>query len=122
LASVEETYTHRTSKSKAFHDRIAASLPGGETRSVAGYDPHPVVLLAGTGQLVRDLDDNEYLDLLNNYTSLIHGHSHPQITAAVLGALPGGTVFPAPPAPISRAAEGIMALWPDRLWAGDPRS
>jgi glutamate-1-semialdehyde 2,1-aminomutase len=96
LASVEETYTHRTSKSKAFHDRIAASLPGGETRSVAGYDPHPVVLLAGTGQLVRDLDDNEYLDLLNNYTSLIHGHSHPQITAAVLGALPGGTVFPAP--------------------------
>lgn len=96
MASVEQTFVRRTRQSKASRDRLAASLPGGETRSVAGYAPYPVALIAGTGNTVRDLDDNEYLDLLNNYTSLVHGHSHPRITAAVHQALPRGTVFPAP--------------------------
>ena len=96
MASVEEAFTRRTTASKAEYDQLAASLPGGETRSVAGYEPYPVVLVHGAGNTVRDLDGNEYLDLLNNYTSLVHGHSHPRITAAVAAALPGGTVFPAP--------------------------
>jgi len=111
LASVEAAFTSRTRRSKAEYERLAASLPGGETRSVAGYEPYPVVLVHGTGNTVRDLDDNEYLDLLNNYTSLVHGHSHPRITAAVAAALPGGTVFPAP-----HPAQGQLAgLLADRL-------
>jgi len=108
LASVEETFSRRTAMSKAEHARLAASLPGGETRSVAGYAPYPVVLLRGAGNTVRDLDGNEYLDLLNNYTSLVHGHSHPRITAAVAAALPGGTVFPAPHPAQGRLA-GLLA-------------
>jgi glutamate-1-semialdehyde 2,1-aminomutase len=112
LASVEETFTRRTSKSRASRAKIAASLPGGETRSVAGYDPYPVVLIAGAGSKVRDLDDNEYLDLLNNYSSLVHGHSHPQITAAVIDALPRGTVFPAPHPAQGRLAERLAARLP----------
>lgn len=108
MASVEEAFTCRTAKSKAEHERLAASLPGGETRSVAGYAPYPVVLVHGAGSTVRDLDDNEYLDLLNNYTSLVHGHSHPRITAVVAAALPGGTVFPAPHPAHGRLA-GLLA-------------
>jgi glutamate-1-semialdehyde 2,1-aminomutase len=108
LASVEEAFTRRTPLSKAEHEQLAASLPGGETRSVAGYEPYPVVLVHGAGPTVRDLDGNEYLDLLNNYTSLVHGHSHPRITAAVAAALPGGTVFPAPHPAQGRLA-GLLA-------------
>ena len=112
MASVEETFTRRTTRSKAEHGKMAASLPGGETRSVAGYEPHPVVLIAGAGAVVRDLDGNEYLDLLNNYTSLVHGHSHPQITAAVSEALPHGTVFPAPHPAQGRLAQRLAARFP----------
>ena len=77
-----------------------------------GYDPYPVALMAGAGSRVRDLDGNEYLDLLNNYTSLVHGHSHPQITAAVREALPGGTVFPAPHPAQGHLAERLAARFP----------
>jgi glutamate-1-semialdehyde 2,1-aminomutase len=104
VTSVRETFISRTAMSKEQHARLVASLPGGETRSVAGYPPYPVVLISGAGSTVRDLDGNEYLDLLNNYTSLVHGHSHPRISEAVREALPSGTVFPAP-----HPAQGLLA-------------
>jgi glutamate-1-semialdehyde 2,1-aminomutase len=70
--------------------------PGGETRSVSHYDSYPVVLAEGHGALVRDVDGNEYIDVLNNCTSLVHGHGFGPITEAVQAVLPKGTVFPAP--------------------------
>ncbi len=112
MASIEAAFARRTAKSRAECDRLTASLPGGETRSVAGYQPYPVVLVAGAGNTVRDLDGNAYLDLLNNYTSLVHGHSHPRITAAVREALAQGTVFPAPHPAQGRLAELLAARMP----------
>ena len=35
------------------------------------------------GATLIDVDGNEYLDFLNNYTSLIHGHGHPHVTRAI---------------------------------------
>jgi glutamate-1-semialdehyde 2,1-aminomutase len=112
MISVLDRYVHRTRASQAHHARLLASLPGGETRSIAGYDPYPVVLMAGSGGGVRDLDGNEYLDLLNNYTSLVHGHGHPEIIGAVRSALPEGTVFPAPHPAQGRLAEQLVARFP----------
>ncbi len=112
MASVEEIFTRRTGKSKEEHDRLTGLLPGGETRSVAGYEPYPVALVDGAGSRVRDLDGNEYLDLLNNYTSLVHGHGHPRITAALREALPHGTVFPAPHHSQGRLAELLAGRLP----------
>jgi glutamate-1-semialdehyde 2,1-aminomutase len=43
------------------------------------------------------------LDLLNNFTSLIHGHGHPGITAAITAQAAKGTVYAAP-------VEGQLAL------------
>jgi glutamate-1-semialdehyde 2,1-aminomutase len=63
---------------------------------VTHYDPYPVVLAEGHGALVCDVDGNEYIDVLNNYTSLVHGHGFGPITEAVQAVLTGGTVFPAP--------------------------
>jgi glutamate-1-semialdehyde 2,1-aminomutase len=71
-------------------------LPGGETRSIAHYPPYPVVLRGGEGPLVYDIDGNEYVDVLNNYTALVHGHAHPRLTAAIQESASLGTVFPAP--------------------------
>ena len=42
------------------------------------------------------MDGNVYLDLLNNFTSLIHGHGHPRITAAIAAQAAKGTVYAAP--------------------------
>jgi glutamate-1-semialdehyde 2,1-aminomutase len=37
----------------------------------------------GSGCRLWDVDGNCYLDVLNNYTSLIHGHAHPAVVQAV---------------------------------------
>lgn len=91
-----EQFQRMTPSSAALRDRFTRSLPGGETRSVAYFAPYPVVIASGTRATVTDVDGNEYLDLLNNYTSLVHGHAEPQVTEAMLRAVAGGTVHPAP--------------------------
>lgn len=94
--SLLEEYKARTRASGEYHVQLCRYLPGGDTRAVAHYDPYPVVLTEGHGALVRDADGSEYVDLLNNYTSLVHGHGFPPIVQAAQAAVPAGTVFPAP--------------------------
>jgi glutamate-1-semialdehyde 2,1-aminomutase len=42
------------------------------------------------------VDGNRYLDIVNNYTSLILGHAHPKVTEALREQAAKGTVFGAP--------------------------
>ncbi len=96
VADLTAEYAARTIRSGDHHRQACRYLPGGETRSVTMYQPYPVVLTEGHGALVRDLDGNEYVDVLNNYTSLVHGHGFGPVVEAVTACLPSGTVFPAP--------------------------
>ncbi len=95
-AGLTGEYAARTPRAGDHYRQACRYLPGGETRSVTLYQPHPVVLAGGHGALVRDIDGNEYVDVLNNYTSLVHGHGFGPVIEAVAAALPAGTVFPAP--------------------------
>jgi len=47
----------------------------------------------GEGAYFFDLDGNKYLDFNFNYTTLIHGHSHPAVTAAVIEQVKAGICF-----------------------------
>ena len=69
-----EAYKAKTPVSRGYLEQFCRHLPGGETRSVTHYDPYPVVLAEGHGAFFCDVDGNEYIDVLNNYTSLVHGH------------------------------------------------
>jgi len=89
-------YLARTAGSADYHEQACRYLPGGETRSITHYEPYPVVLAEGHGALLLDVDGNEYVDVLNNYTSLVHGHAFGPVIEAVQAALPTGTAFPAP--------------------------
>ncbi len=89
-------YEAATPASAALHHALCARLPGGDTRAVAHFEPYPLVLTEGHGPYVRDADDNEYIDVVNNYTSLVHGHAYPAIVEAVQAVLVSGTAFPAP--------------------------
>jgi glutamate-1-semialdehyde 2,1-aminomutase len=71
-------------------------LPGGETRYVTYYPPYPVILAEGHGSRLYDVDGVEYLDLVNNYTSLVHGNAYPPAVEAAAAVLSSGSVFPSP--------------------------
>ena len=92
-AEIIKRFAQRTLRSKNFDARAKARLPGGDTRAATYFAPYPAYMTSGSGCYLYDVDGNEYLDLLNNYTSLIHGHAHPDITTAATTQLEKGTVF-----------------------------
>lgn len=86
-------YRARTKRSAQLADAARKVMPGGDTRTVAFHAPYPLTVERGQGCRFTDVDGNEYIDCLNNYTSLIHGHAHPAIIEAVAAQLPKGTTF-----------------------------
>ncbi len=86
-------YRRRTPRSAEQFESAKRVLPGGDTRTVAFHPPYPLTVSHGQGCRFTDLDGNVYLDFLNNYTSLIHGHAHPAITEAVTNQVGKGTNF-----------------------------
>jgi glutamate-1-semialdehyde 2,1-aminomutase len=71
-------------------------LPGGDTRTTLFYSPYPIYAQKGKGCKLYDFDGNSYIDFLNNYTALIHGHAHPTIAESVTEQLKKGSSFAAP--------------------------
>jgi len=82
--------------SKALFQKASQVMPGGDTRSVTYFEPYPSFMVSGSGCRIQDADGNVYIDFLNNYTSLILGHAHPEIVTAVIDRVKKGSVFPAP--------------------------
>jgi glutamate-1-semialdehyde 2,1-aminomutase len=93
LLDIERRFMEKTPKSAELNLRAKKHLPGGDTRSATFYKPYPAHMVKGKGCHLFDADGNAYIDMLNNYTSLIHGHAHPEIIKAVRDQLERGSVF-----------------------------
>jgi len=76
--------------------RAQTVFPGGDTRSSAHYGPYPLVMAEAAGCRMRDIDGNEVLDFMNNFTSLIHGHARPEVVDAVQRQVALGSAYAAP--------------------------
>jgi glutamate-1-semialdehyde 2,1-aminomutase len=100
------------SRSAALFERARKVLPGGNTRTTVFNPPHPLYLVAGQGCRVTDADGQSRLDFLNNYTSLLHGHCHPEVQAAAHDQLTRGTAFAGPTELEVELAEIITARVP----------
>jgi glutamate-1-semialdehyde 2,1-aminomutase len=109
LRQIEREYSAGRPRSRALFQRATASLPGGETRSVTNYSPFPVNIVDGQGSSLFDVDGHEYLDLVNNYTSLVHGNAYPAAMDAVAASLPRGTALASPTLEQVQLAEEIIA-------------
>ncbi|MEV0700616.1 aminotransferase class III-fold pyridoxal phosphate-dependent enzyme [Saccharopolyspora sp. NPDC050389] len=104
-ASLLDDYRARTSLSAAAWQRGRLVLPGGETRTVTTYSPYPTLIRKGQGAHLTDLDGNRYVDLVNNYTSLVHGSAYGPATEAAVAVLRGGAIFASPHESQLRLAE-----------------
>ncbi|MEW6265886.1 MAG: aspartate aminotransferase family protein [Thermodesulfobacteriota bacterium] len=89
-------YLDRTKKSKVLSSEAAQYLPGGDTRSTVFYQPYPIFMAEGRGCRIKDHDGHEYIDFVNNFTSLIHGHAFPAVVAAARDQIGRGTALGAP--------------------------
>ena len=110
--SLIDTYLARTPGSRALFERATASIPGGSTRTTIFNPPYPPYMARGEGLRTWDVDGNEYRDFLGNYTSLILGHAHPDVVAAVQAQVPRGSAFAAPTEVEIELAEEIRGRLP----------
>ena len=95
-AGLVEEFEARTPRSREVARRARRALPGGETRSITFYAPYPASIANAVGAELTDVDGNKYLDVLNNYTALVHGHAFPPIVDVARQAAGEGIVYPAP--------------------------
>jgi glutamate-1-semialdehyde 2,1-aminomutase len=96
VSAILERYVARTRESARLNGEARGFMPGGDTRSTAWFAPYPPFAREGSGAFFTDADGNRNVELLNNYTSLIHGHAHPVVTEAIRAQLGRGASFAAP--------------------------
>jgi glutamate-1-semialdehyde 2,1-aminomutase len=109
MQSIVERYVERTPRSAALHARAGRSMPGGDTRTIVFFTPHPLYIEGAAGAVMTDVDGNDYLDLLGNYTSLVHGHAHPAIVEVISRQAARGTAHAAGNEAAVELAETIVA-------------
>jgi glutamate-1-semialdehyde 2,1-aminomutase len=89
-------YRSEASRSKQLYQRAVEVMPGGNSRHSIALAPYPVYVRSGKGCRVVDVEGEERIDFLNNFTSLILGHADPQVTRAVRERVELGTAFTMP--------------------------
>jgi glutamate-1-semialdehyde 2,1-aminomutase len=95
--TLSEAVAHAHRRFRATHplsaelfDRAAAVMPGGSTRSVLDMRPFPFRVATAHGARLVDVDGNEYLDVLGDYTAGLLGHDPGPVAAAVSDRLSRG--------------------------------
>lgn len=81
------------SRSADLYQRAQKVLPGGVSRNTVLREPHPSYAEHALGCHVTDIEGVTRIDFSNNMASLIHGHAHPAMVAAVTEQLARGTAF-----------------------------
>ena len=83
------------SRSHALYEEAKRHLPAGASSNVRVYahDPFPILFRKGAGSRVWDVDNNEYVDLLSSYGSVILGHAKLSILEAISEQLQNGTML-----------------------------
>jgi glutamate-1-semialdehyde 2,1-aminomutase len=108
-----------TAGSRALYERARQFLPGGVTSSVKFFPPYPIYMRRAHGATLVDVDGREYVDYCLGFGTLVAGHGHPRVMAAIRAELDraGTTLFGAPGELELALAERLCRLLPsaDRI-------
>ncbi len=94
--ALTQCYREWSPTSEKWNGEARRHLPGGDTRSSAHYLPYPLAMVRGEGCRLTDADGHELVDFMNNFTSLVHGHAHPETVRAVQEQMAIGSAYAAP--------------------------
>ncbi|MBL0746102.1 glutamate-1-semialdehyde 2,1-aminomutase [Nocardioides baculatus] len=104
-----------TAASEALFDRARAVTPGGVNSPVRAFTAvggTPRFITSASGAWLTDADGNDYVDLICSWGPMLLGHAHPDVQAAVAGAVARGTSYGTPTEPEVELAEEIVARTP----------
>jgi glutamate-1-semialdehyde 2,1-aminomutase len=81
-------------------------------RAFAAVGGTPRFMASGEGAWLRDVDGNEYVDLVCSWGPMLLGHAHPEVIGAVSAAVARGTSYGTPTTTEVELAEEIVARTP----------
>ena len=96
--------------------RAQVHLSGGVASSYQLRDPWPIYLERGSGPRVWDVDGNEMWDFHNGFGSMVQGHAHPAIGAAIQARYSSGTHFAAPTEDAVVVGDELARRWGLPKW------
>ena len=105
----------KLSHSKQLFLEAQSYLPGGvdsPVRSFKAVGGTPPFIVKAKGSKIYDADGNDYIDFVGSWGTLILGHSHPRVVAALKEAVERGTSFGAPTELEITLAKMICAAMP----------
>jgi len=104
---LSDNYQFRTPLSRKQFEIARKSLPGGNTRNNLYFAPYPPYFERGEGSKLTDIDGNNYIDFLSDFTVAICGHSNPTLIEEAQKTLSQGMSYGGCTAAESRLAEAI---------------
>ncbi len=96
ITALEFEFSKKRNNSKKLYEEACKYLPGGDTRTNTYFTPFPHYIERGEGAYIYDVDGNKLLDMQNNFTSLIHGHSHGPTVKAICEQASAGIAYSSP--------------------------
>src|SRR6185436_15968496 len=105
-----------TPRSGELFNRADRVLAGGVASSYQLREPWPIYLERGSGPRVWDVDGNEMLDFHNGFGSMVQGHAHPAIGAAIAERYGSGTHFAAPTEDAIAVGDELARRWGLPKW------
>jgi len=97
--------------------RVIAGGVNSPVRAFKAVGATPVFMKSGSGAMLHDLDDHEYVDYVLSWGPLLLGHAHPAVVKAIAAAAARGASFGTPTEAETELAETIVAMvpWIERL-------
>jgi glutamate-1-semialdehyde 2,1-aminomutase len=105
-----------TQGSRGMFERANRVLSAGVASSYQLREPWPIYFERGSGQFVWDVDGTRRIDFHNGFGSMVQGHAHPAITAAVSERMAHGTHFAVPTEDAVVVAEELRRRWGLPQW------
>ena len=109
--SLTARYEEAFPNSRKLFEQAKGVFPNGVTHDLRHLEPFPIYVERANGSTKWDVDGNELLDHWMGHGSLLLGHNHPQVTAAVAEQVHLGTHYP--PRERFGSAPPIDAAWLD---------
>ncbi|MCC7275561.1 MAG: aminotransferase class III-fold pyridoxal phosphate-dependent enzyme [Alphaproteobacteria bacterium] len=110
----------RNSVDAGLRQRAARVVPGGlwgHLNAARLPDGYPQFFAAAEGCRVRDVDGNEYVDMMCSWGPIVLGHRHPAVEAAVRRQLDLGNCMNGPGAVLVELSELLVGMIAHADWA-----
>src|SRR5690625_5913736 len=112
LETAQEKFTERFKVSAKMTEDNRKAIPGGYSRTTFNFGPHAIYAREDKGAYIETVDGHRVLDLNNNFTVNILGHSHEALQEAITAALPTGISFGNPVEEERRLADLLIDRMP----------